>query len=453
MKFSRRTAFTSLALAIVLVAGVLLIKLRAAQEDTSSPPISASAITPAVAESTPAKQSTTAADSKRQPPSPSSAGKKRTPPTDPQFAVPEGSNTKKLDFLDKLSQPATQFKSAAEADKYWSQAALSMIIGGEQILNAKPTAAEASQAAQFKIEGLRVLAMIGDKDADRERTEFLNECLKDPRTEVSSVVAPMRMLPKMRRWFELDPAQKTAATDAFISDVKAAGPTPGQGQMLVGFADSLADEKPLDIQLASRAVDQLLPAFQKSFGGSKDAGLEDLVATIAGLSRRLHLPGSKFELEGTFLNGKPVDWESYRGKVVLIDYWASNCPICLQEVPHIKELYNAYHDKGFEIIGLSMDNDRKVTEYYVQKTGMTWPQVFTDTPLAGGWKHPMQLKYAVLGFPRAILVDQQGNVVTTLARGPFLEAYLEKLLGPANDSTAPAGRTSAAPQSPESTSR
>ena len=435
MKLSRGTAFWSLALAVLLVAGVFLINLRAAQQkDEVAAPATTSTVAPAAAE--------TAVETK-----PSTAtATTATAPADPRFAVPEGSVTEKLAFIDKLTQPTTPFTSAEQANKYWSQAAAAMKTVADQVLGAKPTDAQASEAVQFKVEALRILAMLGDKDAEKERTEFLDACLKDPRFEVSSVVGPLRMIPKMRRWSQLDAADRTTAINNLIADVKAAGPTTGQAQLLLGMADSLSDSP--DRGLAARAVDQLLPTFRNGFQDNKDPAVMDMVSTLEGLNRRLRLPGNKLELEGTLLDGQPLDWEAYRGKVVLVDFWASWCPECLKEVPNILDNYQEYHDKGFEVIGICLDNDRRLAEQFVRQTGMTWPQLFTDTPPGNGWTHSLAEKYAIMGIPRAILVDQQGNVVSMMARGPMLHAYLQKLLGPADQGATSAGSNSTAPQTP-----
>lgn len=443
MKSSRWMTFATLSLPVLLVAGVLLINLRA--EENKAPSSTTETATPA--------PETAKAAEPESGKSSLPASKIVTAPTNAQFAVPDGANARKLDFLDRLTRPSANFTSAAQADKYWSQAAASLVVGADEVLAAKPTDAEASEAVQFKVEGLRILAMLGDKKADKERAEFLNACLKDPRFEVSSVVGPMRMVPKMRMWGDLDPTERTAAADKYIEDVKTAGPTPSQARLVVGFADSLADSPdPLDTELAIRVVDQLLPTFQKAFRSSSDPMLKELLAGIEGLGRRLHLLGNKIELEGTYLDGKPFDWKSYRGKVVLVDFWASTCPECLREIPNIQAMYREYHDKGFEVLGICMDNDRRLAEQYIRQFGMNWPQLFTDNP-PEGWKHAMQQRYAVTSIPRAILVDQEGTVVTTLARGEILEAYLQKLLGPATGAVDSGNKNAAVPQVPSTTSR
>jgi thiol-disulfide isomerase/thioredoxin len=170
---------------------------------------------------------------------------------------------------------------------------------------------------------------------------------------------------------------------------------------------------------------------------------------IEGLGRRLRLPGNKLEVEGTLMGGKPIDWETYRGKVVLVDFWASWCPECLKEVPNILEAYRQYHDKGFEVIGVCLDDDRRPAEASIKQTGMTWPQLFEE----GSTSNPMATKYAITGIPRAILVDQQGKVVSMLARGPFLEEELRKLLGPADNGAAANGTDVSTSQAPGAVSR
>jgi thiol-disulfide isomerase/thioredoxin len=344
--------------------------------------------------------------------------------------------------------------SAAAPNNSGRHAAAALNTGCDLVPAAKFTDEQASQAVLFKVDGLRILAMLGDEDADRRRTEFLNAMLKDPRSSVSSIVGPLRMLSAMRRWMQLDDDARTAAIDNFISDVKASGANPGQVQLLNQLTDDLADSnKQLDVSLASRAVDELLPAFQKGLQQSNDPAVQDLLATLEGIGRRLHLMGNPIEMEGTLLDGKPLDWESYRGKVVLIDFWASWCPECIKEVPNILEAHRDYHDKGFEVVGVCLDTDRKLAETVIRQTGMTWSQLFAAEPVGNGWVHPLQKKYAVLGIPRAILVDQKGNVVSLLARGPMLDKHLQKLLGPPGVSLTPNGTNSTSTKPAESKSR
>jgi len=113
----------------------------------------------------------------------------------------------------------------------------------------------------------------------------------------------------------------------------------------------------------------------------------------------------------------------------LVDFWATWCQPCRAEVPNVLENYLKYHDKGFDVIGISLDDKRSDAEEYVKQTNIPWPSLFHESSDATGWQNPMAVKYGITGIPTAILVDQEGNVVSMQARGPQLGALLEKLLG------------------------
>jgi peroxiredoxin len=91
--------------------------------------------------------------------------------------------------------------------------------------------------------------------------------------------------------------------------------------------------------------------------------------------------------------------------------------------------YEAYKDKGFEVVGVNMDEQRRAAESYVKQASFKFPTLFSDDPEATGWDHPMGRKYGVTALPRVLLVDQEGVIVSTMARGPNLGNLLQELLG------------------------
>lgn len=124
------------------------------------------------------------------------------------------------------------------------------------------------------------------------------------------------------------------------------------------------------------------------------------------------------------LDGKEVDFPGdYKGKLVLLDFWATWCGPCMAEVPHVVEAYQKLHDKGFEVVGISFDQDKEKLERVTKEKGMTWPQYFDGK----GWKNAFGVKYGIHGIPEMWLVNKQGKVVTTNARRD-LAAQVEKLL-------------------------
>ena len=129
------------------------------------------------------------------------------------------------------------------------------------------------------------------------------------------------------------------------------------------------------------------------------------------------------ELKFISIDGTPVDLANMRGKVVLIDFWATWCGPCMMEVPEVVAVYNKYHDKGFEIIGISLDQSRDAVLKTTEAKGMTWQQYFDGK----GWKNELAVFYGIHSIPAMWLVNKQGILATRQARGN-LDEEIEKLL-------------------------
>ena len=114
-----------------------------------------------------------------------------------------------------------------------------------------------------------------------------------------------------------------------------------------------------------------------------------------------------------------------RGKVVLIDFWASWCGPCRKENPNVVNVYNKYKDKGFEIIGVSLDNNKDRWLKAIKDDGLTWHHV-SDLR---GWSNAVAKMYGVKSIPKTFLIDQEGKVLAKNLRGPALQQKLEELLG------------------------
>ena len=122
-------------------------------------------------------------------------------------------------------------------------------------------------------------------------------------------------------------------------------------------------------------------------------------------------------------NDKDLALSSLRGKVVLIDFWASWCAPCRKELPNVKRAYEKYKSKGFEILGVSLDKDRNAWLEAVSKEGLTWPQV-SDLKQ---WQSEACQIYAIQSIPYTVLIDKDGKILATELRGAELDKKLSEV--------------------------
>ena len=118
----------------------------------------------------------------------------------------------------------------------------------------------------------------------------------------------------------------------------------------------------------------------------------------------------------TDLDGNPISLQQYRGKVVLLDFWAVWCGPCIGEMPNVRKVYDAYKDMGFDVIGVSLDTDESELRQYLEVCNIPWRQIFSGE----GWQSPLVKQYGIHGVPSAWLIDREGKLISYQARGTTL---------------------------------
>ncbi|MFG0332649.1 MAG: TlpA family protein disulfide reductase, partial [Maioricimonas sp. JB049] len=131
---------------------------------------------------------------------------------------------------------------------------------------------------------------------------------------------------------------------------------------------------------------------------------------IAGIQRRLNLPGEVLELGGTTIDGGFISVKDFRGRAVLVAFWASNSSQFASDVPHLQQLEAKYGTDRLTVIGVNMDTDETAVDSFLEKTGIGWRQIFFASPEQRGTRNPVAAYYGINQVPVYWLVDTEGVV-------------------------------------------
>lgn len=285
-----------------------------------------------------------------------------------------------------------------------------------------------------------LLQQRGHKDAAAEAYVTIGNAYKDSpdkqiaaevramleQASIQSLESELDLDRKLQAMLSDQPDSAPPVLDA-LTKLLAAG-TPGEYVLNVAAQIAQLLEISGNYALAGQAFELL----EKTFQNHADADLANQATARADNGRRrVGLIGQPFTVTGVRADGEAFDWGAYQGKIVLIDFWATWCQPCLQEIPNIKAAYDKYKAQGFEVVGVNLDDDRQTVVRFLDVQPLPWATVTSADPQAQGFENPLAVQCGIDAIPFLVLVDRQGKVCALHTRGEKLDQKLAELLKPA----------------------
>lgn len=362
------------------------------------------------------------------------------PPAPDVFALPEGNDEKALHlFLTRITQtppeadtPEGELAHYQKMDKAVAEV-LKRDVGDEFFSN----------VAQLRLQLLAILKETGDKNADAAKEAFIKQLSESPRPVAKGLVKRIQMQSKLLKFSTDTPEEQQKMIDQIAEALKST-PKDNDSDLQLTLEVAMSIGTVLD-RTSSPLTVTAYKKFSEALTARDEPRLAGLLQELNGIVTRLELPGKEIEFTGTDVTGKPFDLKSYRGKVVLVDFWATWCGPCVQEMPHLQQIYKAYHGKGFEVVGISGDNEKEDLTKFIAENNVPWVNIFEEASENKEQESvALTTKYGISAFPTMLLVNREGKVVTVqqggfhgTANNTTMEAELEKLLGPLPGATEP----------------
>lgn len=325
------------------------------------------------------------------------------------FVVPDGTPKELVEYIMQLiAKPPRDAGSMKKLRQ-------TVLKAAEKILAGKPDQEEMEFAVEAKMNVL---------ENPEQLAEFAAELKKDGQEKSARQVRGFMLQVDLSKTAVDDHKQIRKSIEEAVKFLEESPPQPRDIRLafMVGRLSEMAQDNEFAIHTYA--------SLAKVFATSKDATVAEFTKVLEGVGRRLDLVGHELKIEGKVLGGEEFDWSKYQGKVVLVEFWATGYPTSVRDIPDMKECYEAFHDKGFEIVGVSLDRNLAELEAFVKAKGIPWTIVTGD-----GKPSPSVIYYGVVSLPTTILVGKDGKVISLNTNVESLKKELEKLLGSAGEKT------------------
>jgi peroxiredoxin len=314
--------------------------------------------------------------------------------------------------------PAPEWKtkepSPAEQKKYFLPQVKACADKARDFYTKFPTDQHAEQAKGMELNVLSMAVYLGDNTVTPRIEKLEQSILADPKTtkELRFQIRRTAIQRKSMAKGEMGSAEFAAEMEKGVRELQKEFPDQPQA----------SEVSQLLLQIAmSSAPDRAIPLLKEVIANTNATAQ---VKNMAEQSlKKMDNVGKPLDLKFTAVDGRSVDVQNLKGKVVLLDFWATWCMPCVRELPHVKEAYAELHSKGFEIVGISLDSDKAKLTKFTADQKMEWPQYFDGKQ----WQNEISTRFGIQSIPAMWLVDKKGNLRDINARED-LKGKIQKLL-------------------------
>ncbi len=345
------------------------------------------------------------------------------------FVVPaKATNAQLAKFISKIEALRPEFDAETEAIKFLTTSRTAILEAADKILASKPSEELEVDALKWKLGAYQLLLMVGSPEASAKGLKFAEELRHDKRPELAEMGQVAWFDFKMSTVPALDAKERRTLVDALADALRKKPQTyfklaDNFGRMLEALGDG---------ENAAAAYQTYGEIFSQNLNEDIRA-LGETLKTGAVRRARL-LTGEPVKVSGKTVDGKPFDISQYKGKVVIVDFWATWCGPCLAELPNLKKIYEKYHDRGLEIVGVNLDDDGEQLAKFLKDNDYPWKILHDSQSKKAdekkrGFSDPNAEFYGITGIPTIILIDRKGKVVSLDARGEQLATLVDGLVG------------------------
>jgi thiol-disulfide isomerase/thioredoxin len=326
-----------------------------------------------------------------------------------------------FEYIDRMMEAPRSVQSQEEYGP-------AMVICAERLIAKNAGETMRAYATGVKLQALHKVAQYDNQEYQEKLVTFAKECESDKDKAVVKAAKFYLLENEIVTFQEKKPETYGKLLDETYEMLK-----PLDGETLdarylrvASFLTRVINELPEEERVA-KEYKRFGELFSKSEYRELSKYGKRIAKGVPGKNGATDLAGKPMPIDGVTHDDKKFTIEQYRGKVVLVDFWATWCGPCRAAMPALIELYDELHDQGFEVVAVSLDQDKDALIKYIDDNEIEWPNIF-DADDSDADRKPLAERYSVNAIPMTFLLDQQGKVVAKNLHGEKLKAKIEELL-------------------------